>query len=132
SRVPISKSWDRIFLRLRVANDSFFAEYKTWYRLPEKDKEYPADPEGDDNPDIHEYYGYGELHLRLTFGQAELGIFGRFNPKTEKGAVQLDFTYPAPGNAALWYLQYWNGYGESLIDYNQSLIKFGLGIMVKR
>jgi phospholipase A1 len=47
----------------------------------------------------------------------------------DKGAVELSWSFP------LWdypflkgYVQYFYGYGESLIDYNNRVNKIGLGI----
>ena len=47
----------------------------------------------------------------------------------DKGAIELGWSFP------LWkypylkgYIQYFNGYGESLIDYNQRVNRIGIGI----
>ena len=130
--LPYSKSWDRFYSRLMVHFDGFHLDYKLWYRIPEKKKEDANDPEGDDNPDIADYYGFSEATIDIYIGEGLLSMFARLNPVEEKGAYQLDFSYPFPGKRIYWYLQYWNGYGESLIDYNRRLSRFGIGIMVTR
>lgn len=130
--LPYSRSWDRFYSRLMVHFDNVHLDYKLWYRIPEKKKKDSDDPEGDDNPDIADYYGYSETTIDIYIGEGLFSLFARLNPVQEKGAYQLDFSYPFPGKRLYWYLQYWNGYGESMIDYDRSLSRFGIGIMVTR
>ncbi len=130
--LPYSRSWDRIYSRVMVHFDSIHLDYKYWYRIPEKEKKDEEDPRGDDNPDIHEYYGYNELTIDIYLGEALFSIFARANAIEKKGAYQVDLSYPLPGKHLYWYLQYWNGYGESLIDYNRNLSRAGIGIMITR
>jgi phospholipase A1/A2 len=48
-----------------------------------------------------------------------------------KGALQIDWSHPIPNTPALrWYAKGFSGYGDSLIDYNQKIQRFGLGIMI--
>lgn len=130
--VPLSRSWNRIYLQGRISYPFFLADYKIWYRLPEKEKENPDDAEGDDNPDIHHYYGYSELTLKFNINQTQLGIMGRVNAIEQKGAIRIDLSHPVSDESVYWYMQYWHGYGESLIDYNRILTRFGIGIIVQR
>ena len=59
-------------------------------------------------------------------------IMGRYNPNEENGAIQFDMAYPVYNKNISWHFQYWNGYGESLIDYNETYTKLGLGLMFTR
>lgn len=133
--LPDSRSWNRLFAGVYWENEKSLAYLKTWYRLPEDEKTSPEDTEGDDNPDIEKYYGYGELHLqRKLFGaqrkhMAHLMLRG--NPASGKGTVNL--TYSAPfGPYSFWELYLWHGYGEGLIDYDTKVTRVGVGLMLAR
>jgi outer membrane phospholipase A len=90
-----------------------------------------------DNPDIADYRGYAELEV--AYGKADSWQFQVWGRKGPAGfATQLDFYYPLPGltlgnlNGYL-LLQYFDGYGESLLSYNQRLkSQFRLGLAVVR
>jgi phospholipase A1/A2 len=93
------------------------------------------DNEGDDNPDIARYYGYGELKLAVKFPALRnirlSGTF-RYNPKWNKGSAEFALTMPMLTNSMKWMIQYWDGYGESLIDYNIRQRKIGFGVCFTR
>jgi phospholipase A1/A2 len=130
--LPYSRSWNRVYTRLLLFREPFRFDYKLWYRLPEDEKKNPEDTQGDDNPDIHHYYGYSETSVGFEFGKARVNVFGRMNAKEKKGAIQVDISYPFLKDRLDWYVQYWNGFGESLIDYNKSITRVGLGIMISK
>jgi phospholipase A1 len=77
----------------------------------------------DENPDIQRYRGYFDLNLRV--GRVDgLQLSTNYRKGTDTfGAVQVDVSYPirrpffADAGGYLLF-QYFNGYGESLTDYN--------------
>jgi len=126
-----SRSWNRVYALITLARGSFAMALKPWWRIPEDDKKSPNDTDGDDNPDIHRYMGYGELYLFYKAHQHTFGVMVRNNLHSDenRGAVQLDWTFPLTDKFK-GYIQYFNGYGESLIDYNASSNRIGIGIVL--
>ncbi|WP_163341031.1 phospholipase A [Desulfopila sp. IMCC35008] len=120
----LSRSWNRLFATLIFERGNFAFEIKPWYRLPE-------DSDDDDNPDITDYLGHGELRAAYKWKEHVFSVMSRNNLESgfSKGAVELSWSFP------LWdypylkgYVQYFSGYGESMIDYNQYVNKIGIGI----
>jgi len=133
SKMPNSRSWDRFYIRPYYEYKRFRGDLKIWYRIPEDDKDNKDDTSGDDNPDIEDYYGYSELMLRYEFENNQMvRMIGRWNPKENRCGLQMDYTIPIAGKNIFWVAQFWTGYGESLIDYNNYITSFGMGIMLKR
>jgi phospholipase A1 len=130
-----SRSWDRLFLASFWQWDNLFLRAEAWYRIPEKKKSSAfyngtnINDKGDDNPDIQKYLGYGELELRYLYGDHQLGLKLRNNLRSEnKGSVEIDWSVPIyNSNNTYWYMKAFNGYGESLIDYDQTTSKISFG-----
>lgn len=125
---PLSRSWNRIFTNLGFEKGNFNLLLKGWYRIPESASD-------DDNPDIEKYMGYGELSGMYYWNKHRFGAMLRNNLRTgeNRGAVQLDWSFPFPfikNDRISGYIQYFNGYGESLLDYNANSNRMSIGIML--
>ena len=121
----VSRSWNRIYGLFIFEQESFSFAVKPWWRLPESRS-------NDDNPDIERYLGNFELYALKNWDSQSLGIMVRNNLNfngNNHGAVQLDYTFPLH-NQLRGYLQYFNGYGESLIDYDHRVNTLGFGVML--
>jgi phospholipase A1 len=91
------------------------------------------DPAGDENPDIEEFYGYGELRLSYeSLRRHRALLMLRWNFATDKGGLQLDYSIPTRIENLFIHTQLWTGYGESLIDYNRSLTRYGVGLQFRQ
>lgn len=123
---PLSRSWNRVYLMGGAEWDRLTVVPRIWGRVLKKDD----DIKPDDNPDILDYYGYGDVKFlyQLKSGSNLTGLV-RFNPKTGKGAVQMDYVRPL-GKGISGYVQLFHGYGQSLIDYNHEASSVGVGIML--
>ncbi len=123
----LSRSWNRLYFNWLFEYQDFALSFKPWYRIPESRKTGPLDATGDDNPDIYKFMGYFELGLAYQWDKYEFHMIGHQNFSTNRGGAQLGVTFPISGRLR-GYLQYFGGYGESLIDYNHSQHRIGIGI----
>ncbi len=98
----------------------------------------------DENPDITDYRGHVELTLRGGYDRGpQVSVHLRGKPGAH-GSVEFNFTWPANQTPLLKNLeflrslggyaqiQYFNGYGESLLDYDvrrRDQLRFGLMIV---
>lgn len=120
----LSRSWNRIFANFVLERGSFALSFKPWYRIKE-------DSEDDDNRDITDYLGHYEIRAGYKHQDHVFALMSRNNIESgfEKGALELSWSFP------LWnypylkgYVQWFSGYGESLIDYDQYVNKVGFGL----
>jgi phospholipase A1 len=123
---PLSRSWNRFVINAGLEKDNFGLLLKTWWQIPENE-------ETSDNPDICKYMGYGELWGTYLWNRHKFAVMVRNNLRSGNnlGAVQLEWNFPLPFVKKDWfkgYIQYFNGYGESLLDYNQSINRISVGI----
>lgn len=133
AREPTSRSWDRGYVAPFVEFRRLRAELKLWYRLSEEVKEDPLDPSGDENPDIEDFYGYGELRLVCApLRRHRAALMLRWNFATDNGALELDYSLPTGTPNLFIYAHLWTGYGESLIDYNRSITRYGIGLQIRQ
>jgi phospholipase A1 len=120
----LSKSWNRVYASFIFERGNFALGFKPWIRISE-------DAIDDDNPDITDYLGHYELRAGYKWGEHVFSAMSRNNLESgfDRGAVELGWSFP------LWnypylkgYIQYFRGYGESLIDYDQRVNRIGIGI----
>jgi len=123
----LSRSWNRVYLNFLYEKDNFALSFRPWWRIPEDDKESELSAEGDDNPNIGDFMGHFELGMVYKWNDLEFSFKGRENFSTHKGGIELGTTFPLWGKLR-GYIQYTAGYGESLIDYNHSQQRLGIGI----
>lgn len=121
---PQSRSWNRLYAEFVFERGNWVLGIRPWYRLPE-------DESKDDNPDIHRYLGYGDVGLFHYRGDQVFGMLLRNNLRLDdnKGSVQLEWSFPLYKKIR-GYVQYFYGYGESLIDYDHINHRLGLGFML--
>lgn len=121
----LSRSWNRVYAQFAFERGGFVMMVRPWYRLSEELGRGAID----NNPDILDYYGHGDLMLfyRPAGSGHSFAALMRQNFKTGFGSVQLDWRFPLYRNLK-GYLQLFNGYGETLIDYNYRESVFGIGI----
>lgn len=125
----LSRSWNRIYADLVFERGRFALSLKPWYRIPEPRKDSPTDATGDDNPDIEEFMGHGEFRLAYKRSGHALSLMLRSNLSRSdpRGAIELGWSFPLTRRLK-GYAQYFDGYGESLIDFDAHIRRIGIGI----
>jgi phospholipase A1 len=126
----LSRSWNRVYTSFMFEKDNFALSLRPWYRIKEDEKENPNESDGDDNPDIEKFMGHFELRSAYRWNDHEFSLMGRNNLRSDNfGAVELGWSFPLTGHLK-GFVQYFNGYGESLIDYNHNTERVGVGILL--
>jgi phospholipase A1 len=118
---PISRSWDRLIAELGIERGNFALLVRPWLVIDEG---------GDDNPDITDYYGNGDITGVYKWQGHSFSLMARGNIDTKKGAAQLTWTSPAFLGPLRAYVYGFTGYGQSMIDYDwkQNVIGVGLAL----
>jgi len=136
-----SRSWNRLIFSTLWQWKNLFLKARLWYRIPESKKSEAfyngkdPDAKGDDNPDIEKYLGYGDVNFKYLYKENQFGLKIRNNLRTSQNKGSIAFTLSRPVNnfdTVYWYIKYFNGYDESLIDYNRDISKIGFGISLYR
>lgn len=123
--IPRSRSWNRLYIQAGLERDLGDGKLEL---LPRVWRRLGGGTVDDDNPDIKHYLGYGDIEVRYYSGQRVLSAIARMH------SLQLDLAMPAHALFGMqlhntnFHLQFFDGYGESLIDYNQRHRTLGVGI----
>lgn len=121
---PISRSWNRAYLMAGAEWGKLSIVPRIWARVKNEDKS------SEDNEDIEDFMGHGDVKFLYDLpNQQSVSGTLRYNPKTNKGAAQIDYSYPLSKNVN-GYVQLFQGYGESIIDYNYENTAIGVGIVL--
>jgi phospholipase A1 len=123
---PLSRSWNRVFASFVFERGRLAFGIKPWIRISEDD-------EDDDNPDIEDYLGNFELRSAYKWNRHTFSLKWRNNLDfdSNRGAIQLGWSFPLPKTDRVkGYVQYFNGYGQSLLDYNHSSATLGAGFLL--
>ena len=121
---PLSRSWNRLYSDIVFEKGDLAFGIKPWYRIPE-------DKADDNNPDIAKYFGYGELYVVYKKKGNTVSLMLRNNLRSthNKGAIEIGWSFPL-SRKLKGYIQYFNGYGQTILDYNHpgNTIGFGLAL----
>ncbi len=116
-----SRSWNKAYVQSTWSSGGFSITPRAWYA-------FWLDRT---NEDIADYMGYGDLRASYTFGKQRLSALWRNNlhfDGSNRGAIELNYSFPIFNSGFYGYLRYFNGYGESLADYKRSVNKIGAGL----
>lgn len=119
-----SRSWNRMYLEGYFQFAGMFVIPRVWYGFDI----------ARENDDIKDYIGYGDINIMIPYKKNLFKVMLRnnFDFSDNHGAIQADWTFPIFDTGIFGYLQYFYGYGESLIDYDKKTNRIGLGIAFTR
>jgi len=117
--LPLSRSWNRVIFHFAMEKENWQIIFKPWFVIKDKDE---------DNPDADDYIGRAELTVIHAIGEQLIYAVGKhpFN-KLDRGSIELNYVFPIDGNLR-GHIQFFAGYGETLIDYNHYQNTLGIGI----
>ena len=127
--LPLSRSWNRVIgMAGFELGQRWTVSAKVWQRLPE-------DAASDDNPDIVDKLGRGEVSVVWnastdnSFGMTLRPVLG----SGDAGSVRLNWwhrigTAANPRSQLRFHTELFSGYGDSLIDYNHRRTALNLGL----
>jgi len=121
-----SRSWNDVALQYSfAASKRLKVVTKAWIPFSYKD----------DNPDLISYIGYGECKLTYILKQEKLMVDLWLRKGTSfdwRGSVQMQLYYkPFRTDNQYLVLQWYEGFAENLLHYNESTSMLRLGIIVK-
>jgi phospholipase A1/A2 len=120
---PLSRSWNRVYAEFQLIRGDFALSFQPWVRIDE-------DPDEDNNPDIEDFLGHYELrafyhrdgHIVSAMARNVFDSEHRYNS-------ELEWSFPITRRLR-GLVQWYNGYGENLIDYNHNNRRFGIGVLM--
>jgi phospholipase A1 len=129
--LPLSRSWNRAILMTGLdKGDQFTVAARLWNRIPDGD-------ETDDNPGIDDWIGRGEVVAGWNVNPTNTVSFTLRHSlaRQANGSYRFEWLRAlGDGNRAgkpsglRLHIQLFNGYGDSLVDYNQIRTVFSLGL----
>ena len=121
---PASRSWNRVIFHLGLESERWRVLVKPWIRISE-------DFEEDNNPNIEDYVGRGEVLIAYhPHHKHQFSLSGKHSLKggsNSRGSMQFDYAIKVYDNLKI-YTQIFHGYGESMIDFNHTQTTFGVGV----
>ncbi|MBE3021994.1 phospholipase A [Campylobacter sp. 7477a] len=120
-----SRSWNRLYAQARFDLGTLSVTPRIWSIVGDTN----------DNKNIENYIGVGDVNFSFAFKDHILNTMIRNNlhfDKTNRGAAQFDWLFPIFSTGIYGYVQFFTGYGESLIDYNKHTNKIAVGFTLLR
>ncbi len=118
----LERSWNRLYADAILANQNWLVNVKPWYDIHDASM-------GQHNRDISKYLGYGRELIAYKYNRQVFSLNMRnvFESNFKRGAVQANWSFPLSSHFK-GYIQYFSGYGQSLIEYNHYTNSAGIGI----
>jgi len=131
--IGYSRSWNRTEAMVQLRNKNIKYGFNFWDRWNENNKLNPSDSDGDDNPNLEHYIGKQKFFINYDIGHYGLSLEHQndiFKYDINKGNTKFDITLPSPSDNFNFFIRYFHGYGESLIDYDVKIQRLSFGVKI--
>jgi phospholipase A1/A2 len=120
----LSRSWNRLIGEAAAEYGPWSFHVRPWTRV------FESSGERNDNPDIEDYAGRGELSVSWRGRGHVVTAAVRHTLRADersRGSARLDWAFPLAGSLNA-HVQLFSGYGLNLIDYNHRQTTIGIGV----
>jgi phospholipase A1 len=126
--LPLSRSWNRLYLMAGAEHDRLQLNARIWSRI--------AEGGTDDNPGIGNYIGRAEIGARWHATRENLLAITARHPLRNNGggSVRLEWfrtladPRQGPPSGLQLHTQLFTGYGDTLLDYNRRRTVLSIGM----
>jgi len=114
----LERSWNRAIASLQVAGENWLVGIRTWSILSQ----------GEDTPKIGHYLGYENVFFSYKIYNLIASLkLQNIESGLHRGSYEVTLSYPLLKHISL-FGQYFNGYGQSLVEYDHRTQAAGIGI----
>lgn len=116
------RGWNRVYANFETSGENWLLSVKPWMLV------FQSDSSDLHNPDIAHYLGHEKIRYDYRFANRMQAAISLTNVESgmQRGAVEVDYTVPLTRNLS-FMVQYFNGYGQSLIEYDHRTQSVGVG-----
>ncbi len=117
------RSWNRLYVEAALQHGHFFIDVKPWVLI------FKGESSDLHNPNITDYLGHGRVIIGAKFWHQTVSIMLRNTIASgfRRGATSVNWSFPIHGPIH-GFVQYFQGYGQSLIEYDHYTNALGVGI----
>ncbi len=118
----LERSWNRAIGTVEFSGEHWIASIKAWSLI------FKSQSSNVHNPHIAHFLGYDNFLFSYQIKKATLSLEAQnIESGFSRGFVQATISYPILKHISV-YVQYFNGYGQSLIEYDHRTQSAGIGI----
>ena len=128
-----SRSWNRTEMYFLLQNQNIFYGMNIWDRWDENQKQNQNETEGDDNIGLEDYIGKQKYFIKYETDKYNISFSHQnniFDYRGSKGNSKIDIAFPSINSNLDFFIRYFNGYGESLIDYDVKIKRISFGVIL--
>lgn len=120
----LSRSWNNAYMEPIFNFGDLEVRTKLWATINEDN----------DKLKVTDYLGHGSLNLRYSLDDHlfDLKLMNNFKSKNNKQTTSFTYSYPIPYLGVYGFINWYNGYGHTMIDLDKKVNRVGFGIAISR